>query len=392
MQTILSDKKFLSWSTEPGNIELAGSEGVYLYDAEGNRYIDFVMGWCVGNFGWGNKEIIAAIQNYSGPDYVYPTFTYKGWAHLAELLSDITPGNLVKCFRATGGTDSVEAALKIAMMYTGRKQFLSVDECYHGNSIGALSIGASSNKNDYPNLLSGCKKIKRPLNANTIKGIEKLLQTETIAAFILEPVLTHPGIYMPEKDFMLSVQELCRKYGTLFIMDEVATGFGRTGKIFASEHHDIEPDVICMAKALSGGYAAIGATITTEKIGKSVEGKISAYPTYGWHPLSTEAALASTHYLVNHQDEIFKNVTGLNSLFHTKISEMKFQEKIKINMVGLAISVDVGKSSYAAKIAGQCLSKGLLIESNGSNLMMFPALNMEPEVAHEGLDILDKCV
>jgi acetylornithine/succinyldiaminopimelate/putrescine aminotransferase len=392
MNIALKDKKNLAWSSTPENIEITRSEGSYLYDSKGNKYLDFIMGWCVGNFGWGNEKIISSLRDFSGPAYVYPSFVYKSWAELGSLLSDIAPGKLSKCFRATGGTDAVETAMKIAMVYTKRKKFLSVEGSYHGNSIGALSIGASSHRDEYMNLLPGCYKIHRPLDEEALEAAEQILEKETVAAFIVEPVLTHPGIHVPSDDFMKEIRNICHKYGTLLVLDEVATGFGRTGKIFGSEHYDLEPDIICLAKAISGGYAAIGATITTQKIGNEVEDKIHAYPTYGWHPLSTQAAIASTRYLIEEKEQILRNVKDLNSLFKERISEMKFKNKVKKSMIGLIIGIDVQDSKYAEEIANKCLRHGLLIEHNENNLVMFPALNMTSADCKKGLDILENCI
>jgi adenosylmethionine-8-amino-7-oxononanoate aminotransferase len=389
---MIIEKKYLAWSNEPENIVLTDSAGSILKDTEGKEYIDFIMGWCVGNFGWGNSDILAAIKEFSGPAYIYPSFQYKGWAELSELLADMAPGNLTKCFRATGGTDTIETALKIAMIYTGRKQFVSVDECYHGNSIGALSIGSSYNSDVYSNLLPGCMKITRPLDKSAIREVEKRLEEENVAAFIMEPVLTHPGIHIPSAEFVRAVRDLCDKYGTLLVFDEVGVGFGRTGKTFACEHFNVQPDVLCLAKALSGGYAAIGTAITTEEIANAVQDEIHSYPTYGWHPLSTQVALTSLKHFAAYREELFRNVENLSALFDLRFQKMKFIEPVKVNMIGMAIGVDVGSPTYAKKIAARCLEKGLLIEYNESNLMMFPALNMSLEVANKGLDILEQCI
>jgi adenosylmethionine-8-amino-7-oxononanoate aminotransferase len=392
MEILSSEKKLLAWSSQPKDIEITRTKGSYLYDSAGKEYIDFIMGWCVGNFGWNNEEITAKIRAYDGPAYVYPAFTYKGWSELASLLIDLTGGKLKKCFRNTGGTDAVETAMKVAIIYTKRKKFVSVEGCYHGNSIGALSIGSVSNHDIYPNLLDDCEKISKPLNAEAIAQVRELLIKQDVAAVIIEPVLTHPGIHVPETAFMQELRKICDETGTLLVMDEVATGFGRTGKAFGFEHHDITPDILCMAKALSGGQAAIGATMTTEKIGSAVEEKVSAYPTYGWHPLSTEASIASTQYFIRNKSKILSNVVRIGELLKKRISQMKFKNEIRINSLGLAMSVDVGDRSYAEKITDKCLDNGLLIEYNQSRLMLFPSLVMDEETAMKGLQILEKCI
>jgi adenosylmethionine-8-amino-7-oxononanoate aminotransferase len=348
------------------------------------------MGWCVGSFGWGNENITNALKNYRGPEYVYGSFLYKPWVELGDLLAELTSSKkLVKSFRTTGGSGAVETAMKIALLYTGRTQFLSVQGCYHGNGFGALSIGDAANVKTYHNLLSGCHKINVPLDAKAAKKAETILKTKKIAAFILEPVNTHPQIHVPSQEFIDIIKKACKKYGTLLVADEVAVGFGRTGKTFACELFDLQPDILCLAKAISGGSAPLGATITSEAIAKSVQEKIHAFPTYGWHPRSVQASIASIQYFIHNKEVILRNVSELNALFVQRLSNMKFKKPAKVSAAGLAISVDTGSNSYAERIAKKCLSSGLLIETNESNLMMFPSLVMNQYTAEQGLQILE---
>lgn len=387
------DSRFLARENGVPDIEVVRTEGSLFFDSEGKRYIDFLMGWCVGNSGWANEEIIEEIRAFKGPEYVYPHFLYNPWAELAGMLADICPPNLVKSFRATGGTEAIEMALKIAMCYTERSKFLSVEGCYHGNSIGALSIGASYNRSFYPNLLQGCYKVDLPLDAKALKKIETRLKRKDVAAFIMEPVIINLGILVPEKSFMQDLDGLCKEYGTLLVMDEVATGFGRTGRLFASEHFGIEPDVMCIAKAFSGGYGAIGAAITTERIARQVQSKISGYSTFGWHPVSVNAAIANIRYLLNHKEELLQNTEEISDLFRSHLSSMNFMHKPEeFRIKGLAIGVDVGSGAYAKQIEQKCLMEGLLVSSIEEILVMFPALNIDKETAEEGLNILERCL
>ena len=157
-----------------------------------------------------------------------------------ELLARISPTEeLHKSYRATGGTKAVEAAMQISMMYTGRSKFISLEGCYHGNSIATLSLNTQDNKENYENLLSGCSQLATPLNEKAADKLETQLKKKDVAAFIMEPISCNLGVLVPQPEFMERAQQLCNKYGTLFVMDEVACGFGRTGKIFATEHFDI---------------------------------------------------------------------------------------------------------------------------------------------------------
>jgi len=243
-----------------------------------------MMGWGVGNLGWGNTAIRAAARKFDGPDYFHPDYLYRPWVQLAQMLARITPGKLAVSYRTTGGTESVEGALQIAMAYTGRGKFVSIEDRYHGNSIATMSIGASDNRQTFNNLLPNCYKIEPPLDHKALGKVETLRKKRDVAAFIMEPIICNLGALMPEDEFVSGVRNLCTRYGTLFIADEVATGFGRTGKLFACEHFDVEPDVLCMAKAITGGYSGLGAVITTSKIANAVKEDFSLYSKYGWHP------------------------------------------------------------------------------------------------------------
>src|SRR3954462_1924709 len=218
------DKKHFGRQGEPEDVVVGNSADSFLTDARGRKYIDFMMGWCVGNLGWGNTEIRAAARKFDGPEYVHPDSLYRPWAQLAEMLARITPGKLAVSYRTTGGTESVEGALQIAMAYTGRGKFLSIEDSYHGNSIGTMSIGASDNRETFTNLLPNSHKIEPPLDHKALGEVERLLKKRDVAAFIMEPIICNLGAVVPEDEFVRGVRKLCTRYGTLFIADEVATG------------------------------------------------------------------------------------------------------------------------------------------------------------------------
>jgi adenosylmethionine-8-amino-7-oxononanoate aminotransferase len=384
--------KYLS-SCSAGDLEITRTEGSSLiFDSNGKRYIDFVSGSCVGNFGWSLEEIQLALKEYNGPAYIPPDHTYQPWKELAQLLAELAPGRLKRSFRATGGTEAVEIALQLAMAHTGRRKFIAIEGGYHGDSIAAESLGNKTH-DQIPNLLTNCDRIKPPLNKAALEEVENLLKEKEVAAFIMEPVICNLGVLIPEAEFMHGLQALCRHYGTLLIMDEVATGFGRTGKLFASEHFDIEPDIMCMAKALSGGYAAIGATIATEEVARSAEDKgMSFWSTYGWHPLSVAAALANLHYIVKHNEQIFANIASLSGMMEERLSAMPFKHTPHIRAKGLAIAADIGSPQQASALKESCRKAGLIISSHLSSLVFFPALNMDKQIAAEGLDLLEDAV
>jgi 4-aminobutyrate aminotransferase-like enzyme len=380
MQTDQREEKYYAKSEDTQPLRVRNAERSYLISEEGKRYVDFSSGWCVGNLGWKHPQIEEAVRNFSGPTYIYPHFKYEPWVELASLLSQMTPGNLSKCFRATGGTEAVEIALQAAMVHTGRKEFIAIDGAYHGNSIATRGL-----VQDSP--LFSWKKLKPPLNEDSLTELEKLLKGKQVAAFIMEPISMNLDVMVPETAFMKGMQELCRKYGTLVIMDEVATGFGRTGKLFASEYFNLAPDIMCLAKALSGGAAPIGATLMTEEVGRSMQEESYPYSTYGWHPLSVAAALATVRFFKEHWEELRDNIQLMNEYFRQRFSQMEFKVTPELKVMGLAMHLDFGDSDYGEQVTERAFENGLIM---ADDMTFFPPLDIDFETAKEGLDILEK--
>jgi len=383
------DRKYLGRESAAQDIEVARTKGAFVYDARGRRYIDFLSGWCVGNFGWDNTTI-AKPPARRRPDYVYPDFLYRPWVELAQLLARITPGKLEKTYRATGGSEAVDIALQIAMASTGRRKFVALEGSYHGNTIGTVSIASTEWREPYPNLLSNCMTISPPLGDRAIARLETLLKKRDVAAFIMEPISCNLAVLIPEDAFMKRAQQLCRRYGTLFIADEVACGFGRTGKLFASEYFDLEPDILCMGKAITGGFAPMGATIVTAKVAKSVEGEVGFYSTYGWHPSTVDVAIRNIRWLIRNQARVLRDAGEISAYFGQRLADMDFEDLKEIRIRGMAIAVEAGDGDYVSAIADRCSKNGLLVTTAGNAITMFPPLTLDLRTAKAGLDILEK--
>lgn len=375
------------------NLHVAATNGSILTDSRGRKYIDFVMGWCVGNLGWRFAASVNAIERFKGPDYVYPEYSYAPWMDLARLLVSLAPRPLTTCFRATGGSEAVDLALQAAMIHTGRRGFLSLEDSYHGNTIAALSIGASDNRERIKNLLPRCGKITPPLNAKAVRRIEQRLKRRDVAALIMEPIGINLGVLIPEKEIIQRVRELCRRYGTMFVADEVACGFGRTGRVFACEHFGLEPDMLCVAKAMSGGLAPIGAMIATAEIAESMEENDGAfYSTYGWHPRSVAASIATLRSLKDNRARLLANVAEMSEYFRVRLLQLDFEHPATVRIQGLAIGIDVGDEDYADAIQERCRRNGLLVSTEGSAVLLLPALTIDQRTAAKGLDVLARSI
>src|SRR4051794_11380031 len=270
-----------------------------------------------------------------------------------------------------------------------------LDKKYFGREgepqdVPTMSIGASSNRDTFKNLLPNCHKIEPPLDHKALGKVETLLKKRDVAAFIMEPIICNLGAVVPEDEFIRGVRKLCTRYGTLFFADEVATGFGRTGKLFACEHFDLEPDVLCMGKAITGGYGGLGAVITTSKIANAIKEEFGLYSTYGWHPRAVAVALANLRYLTRHRNKLFQKAKELRQYFRTPPSPMKIKSKATIHGKGFAIGIEVKDEGYASETGDTCRKNGLLVSAEGNVLMLFPALTITRQTAERGLDIFEK--
>ncbi len=256
-----------------------------------------------------------------------------------------------------------------------------------------MSIGSSDFRKRYKNLLFHCYKVKTPLDEKAARKIEKLLSNRDIAAYISEPIICNLGVVIPDERYYEIVQEACKKYGTVFIIDEVATGFGRTGKMFACEYYNLQPDIMCLAKGLSSGYGAIGATIMTKEVAESFEYDFSFYSTFGWQPLNVAAAIANLRYLVKNKAKLLANANAASRYIERRLKAMKFRYPVRIRIKGLAVCVEIENASYVGEIISQAMQKGLLLADTApTKLVMFPALDIDQKTLKEGLDILEQCL
>jgi len=282
----------------------------------------------------------------------------------------------------------VEIALQAAMLHTGRARFVTVEDCYHGNTLGPRSIGDAETRGLFPRLgLPAPRTIKPPLDEARLAQVETALKPRDVAAVILEPVICNLGALVPEPAFLRGVQDLCRRHGTLLVLDEVATGFGRTGRMFAAEHSGVRPDILILAKAITGGFAPMGATLTTGPVAESML-KAGAYSTYGWHPRSTAAALANLAWWRDNGDKLLAHVDALNRLFVERLAALGLGP---VQGKGLALGVATGDEEQAERIKAKCLKEELIIAAERDVVTLFPPLIIDEATAAEGLDILERC-
>jgi len=251
------------------NVPFAHCEGAELFQPDGKRVLDFLSGYCVHNTGHNHPDIIAALHEElerSGPVMLQSSVPELA-GELASRLCESAGGRLKKAHFTSSGSEGVEAAIKFARARTGRAGLLFADGAFHGLTCGALSLmGSEFWREGFGPLLPEARQI--PLG--DLKSLEAELSTKKCAAFFLEPIQGEGGIRIPDAQYLQQAQALCRKYGSLFILDEVQTGLYRTGPFLAAQHFGLDPDMAILAKALSGGLVAVGAVLMTDDIYNSV--------------------------------------------------------------------------------------------------------------------------
>ncbi|MGA2052728.1 MAG: aspartate aminotransferase family protein, partial [Opitutales bacterium] len=277
----------------------ARASGAYLYDMDGRDYLDFLSGYGVYNIGRNHPEVKRAIQDVLDLDL--PNLVQMDCSLLsgllAEALAKYTGPSRDAFFFCNSGTEAVEGALKFARCATGRTRILSLEQAYHGLTYGALSVTANKHfQEGFGPFMPGAESVRY----NDLDDLEAKLRQGDVAAFIVEPV-QGKGVFIPTADYLPQAQALCRKYGALFICDEVQTGLGRTGRMFAYEHWNLDPDIITIAKTLSGGYVPVAAVCTRRSIYQSVYSRMDRCvvhsSTFGRNNLAMACGLATLHVL-----------------------------------------------------------------------------------------------
>ncbi len=277
----------------------ARAEGQYLYDQDGTRFLDLLGGFGMFNVGRNNRRVRAALVETL--ELETPGSVQLGVSLLPGLLAEElvrrTPERLTRVLFTNSGTEAVEAALKLGRAATGRSRVLSTVHGFHGLTLGSLSAnGGAQFVERFGPLLPGFSQVP----FGDLDALERELQSEDVALFLIEPIQGH-GVYLPPPGYLAAAQELCRRHGTLFAVDEVQTGLGRTGKLFAFEHWDLDPDLVTIAKSLSGGYVPIGALLMAQRVYDgvfdSLEHSVSHGSTFAPNDLAMAAGLATLREL-----------------------------------------------------------------------------------------------
>jgi acetylornithine/LysW-gamma-L-lysine aminotransferase len=370
--TILLEERFGSGIYPKQPLTIVRGRGARVWDSEGREYIDCIAGHGVANVGHANPAVIEAVTEQAQRLIVCANGFYNEQRSqlLARLIS-VCPIDGARAFLCNSGTEAVEGALKFARQGTGRTKIIAAMRGFHGRTLGALSATwRKAYREPFEPLVPGFGFVPY----NRLAAMEEAIDEET-AAVILEVVQGEGGVIPGDGEYLRGVQGLCRERGALFIVDEVQTGFGRTGRTFACEHHELTPDLMCLAKGIAGGLP-MGAVVVGPRVGELE--KKSHGTTFGGNPLCCAAALATIDFIEDHR--LPERAAAMGARVKDGLSSIDSPIVREVRGMGLMVAMELkGKAGpYLAALAEQ----GVLALSAGANVMRFlpPLVITEEEV------------
>jgi 4-aminobutyrate aminotransferase len=428
MMTVETDKNqsYLQWDDTYVNPVLARSarivvekaSGSYVYDMNGTAYLDFTTGIAVNNVGHCHPKVVEAVQKQVA-ELIHTSVTahHKRYIELAKKLAEIAPGKLDSVFLCNSGAEAVEGAIKLARYVTGRPAIINFKGSFHGRTLMATALTTSKlyyrEKYEplpssiftapYPNVFTSEHKnnpekvVDECINYFDVL-FNQFVHPEQVGAIIVEPVLGEGGYVVPPPSFLKRLRQIADRYGIMLIVDEVQSGFGRTGKMFACEHSGVEGDIMLMAKGIAGGMPLAGFVTRKEISAKWPPGRHGS--TFGGNPVSCAAALATIDVLQS--EKLAERAAAQGKRMLSRLSKLTSHKNVgDVRGLGLMIAIEFqdekGQPSHdlAEKAAAACLENKLMVLTCGTHgqvIRLIPPLNMSDADADKGMDILEKVI
>lgn len=357
------------------------AEGATITDANGKIYIDCTSGFGLGNIGHNNQIIIdSIIDQLKKKEVNTRPFINKIQIELAELLKSIAPGDLECSYLFNSGSEAIESAIKLVRLYKGSKKIISMKNSFHGYTLGALSAsGVNSFRKSFEPLLPGFEQIE----FGSIEELNKLKKNE-VGAILIEPIQHDAGVRIPSKEYMQEIKRICEEKDILLIFDEVITGIGKTGYMFASEYFGVVPDVLVIGKSLGAGLIAIGAIITRKNLWQrfGLSFPMSA-TSYGGNSLACRAAIETIKFITS--NNILESVRNKEIIFRGQFNKIRndFPDIIiSINGIGLMFGIEIINSNIAFTIVRELIKNNIIVYQSFGNaniIMIEPALVISNE-------------
>lgn len=373
----------------PLGLEITRAEGTLLFDAKGKEYIDLIGGISVANVGHRHPKVIEAIHKQLDAYLhimVYGEFIETPQVQYAKLLTERLPGSLNSVYFTNSGAEATEGAMKLAKRFTNRTQVIAFNNSYHGSTQGALSlIGSEYWRNAFRPLLPAILHY----DYNSFEAVNAI--NETVACVVVETVQGEAGIICPKTEWIKALRDKCTETGTLFILDEVQTAFGRTGKLWAFEHFDVVPDILLLGKALGGGMP-LGAFIGERKLMSALtENPVLGHmTTFGGHPVCCAAGLAAMQALI--EEGMINEVKSKQELFKSLLVHKKIKS---VRSFGLWLAIAFESFETNKKIIDACIAAGVLTDwflFAPNCLRISPPLIISKQQIEKACDILRRCM
>jgi len=373
-------------SDAPIGLEVEFAEGLYVYSPGGKKYMDLISGISVSNTGHRHPEVISAIKDQLDKYLhlmVYGEYIQSPQVRLALRLAELLPPALQNIYFVNSGSEAVEGALKLAKRFTGRKEIIAFRNAYHGGTHGSLSImGDETLKKPFYPLLPGIKH----LTINDIQGLGAI--SEETACVILEPIQGEAGVIASTKEFLLALRQKCLTTGALLIFDEIQSGYGRTGTLFAFEGYQVIPDILLLAKGMGGGLP-IGAFISSREIMSSLSHDpiLGHITTFGGNPVCCAASLANLEVIL--KEKLLEGVASKSELFKSILSGLP--GVIDYRSAGLLIAIELADFETVKRVIDLNLKKGVITDwflFNSSSVRIAPPLTITHDEIREACNIV----
>lgn len=386
-------KEFRQYIAQVGEIDqimidVQKAEGIYVWDTEGKKYIDMLSGICVGNIGHRNPRVIDAVKAQMDKYMhvmVYGEFVQSPQLEYAKYLMANLPKGFDQIFYVNSGSEAIEGALKTAKIFTKRTEVISFKNSYHGSTLGAVSmLNAEEFTEKFRPLIPDCRSIEY----NNEEDLKKI--TTKTACVVAESIQAGAGVILPSNDFLKRLRQRCTEVGALLIMDEIQTGFGRSGRLFAFENYGIAPDILCIAKGMGGGMP-IGAFIGSKEIMNSLNNHhplIGHATTFGGHPLSCVAALETLKTIV--EEKLMEGVEEKGELYKTLLVHPRIKE---VRGIGLFNCMELKEDENNKEVDWSRVLINLFEEGiiSGTHLFNSNCISIKPPLTITEEEIRESC-
>jgi LysW-gamma-L-lysine/LysW-L-ornithine aminotransferase len=377
------EEKIMANTFAKRDLTITRGKGAIVWDINGNEYIDCTGSYGVAVVGHCHPRVVEAVQKQVEKLIAcHASFYNDARSEMLEKLIRIAPEGLDKVFLSNSGAESVECAIKLARKYSGKKEIISMMGAFHGKTMGALSATWKKKyRGPFMPLVPGFKHVP----PNNLEKVREAI-TDNTAAVLVEPVRGEGGVLPPSDDFLPGLREICDEKDVLLIFDEVQTGFGRTGKVFACQHWNVTPDIMCLAKSVAGGLP-MGATFAREEVMAAFQrGEHSS--TFSGNPLVSAAASAAIDVLV--EEKLPERAATNGKYFKGKLEALAEKHKIVREVRGLGLMLGMEMRFDVYNILVGCMERGVLVLDAGRNVVRFlPPLVIEKEQIDKVVKVLD---